>query len=647
MRISIIMPMLNAEAYVAQTIRSALNQSRPPHEILVIDNGSTDRSAEVARSFGEPVRVLHEPVAGASSARLTGVAAARGDALMFLDADDLIGPTVLEELAAVLIARPGSVACCPWRRYELVDGAWRTRPASCAPRGPGQDPLAAWLSGWYHPPCSILWSVEAYQASGGWDPAINVDDDGDLMMRALAAGVRLGRTEGGTAYYRRLPGEAVSLSGQRLTSKGMRSRLTVIEKVERKLAENGRAGQFHLPLKTAFRNIATDAEGRDPDLFRRAMEGVRRNVPWLREYITDWLGRARWLLPSRRDRNVFRSSARPAPLPNLPSPSVGRPLVSVIIPTYNRAELTAAALDSLLAQSYDRFEILIVDDASTDETAAVMAARTDPRIRYIRQPQNRGVAAARNRGIGEASGSLIAFLDSDDEWLPYKLESQIDLVQKRSDAVGLFYTGAVERWEHGDESWIPEARGDVHVRMLHTNVLHVTTSSALVRREVFDTVGLFDEALTANEDHDLWTRIAAFFQFDFVPEPLIVYAHHETSHSSGEPERRSRNFAANMQARLAFLDLHGAEAKRAGVKHLYHLDCARRHLEAPYGRAGQARAHLAKAVIGRPGETRLLFWLLFSLLPSPLRSSVAPRLKRLRTRIPARLWFGAGSSDHG
>lgn len=287
MRVSVIIPVRDGEAFLGQTIRSALNQSLPPAEVLVVDNGSTDRTVEIAASFGKPVQVLHEPAAGACSARNTGAAAATGEALMFLDADDLIGPTVLEELANVLAAWPGSVACCPWRRYELANGCWRVRPASCKPRRRGQDPLSAWLTGWYHPPCSVLWSAEAYRRSGGWDPAIRMDQDGDIMMRALAAGVPLELTAGGTAYYRRLPDGAISLSGRRLTPEGLRSRLEVIEGVERTLTEHGSASRFRLPLRAAFQNIRTDAAGQVPDVARRADAGARRNKPRILDFIVD------------------------------------------------------------------------------------------------------------------------------------------------------------------------------------------------------------------------------------------------------------------------------------------------------------------------------------------------------------------------
>ncbi|OBX17627.1 hypothetical protein A9995_15380 [Erythrobacter sp. QSSC1-22B] len=303
--------------------------------------------------------------------------------------------------------------------------------------------------------------------------------------------------------------------------------------------------------------------------------------------------------------------------------------------------LTGGALDSVLKQDYLNFEVLVVDDASTDDTSAVIAVRDDARVRYLKQQTNQGVAAARNRGIAEAKGALIAFLDSDDQWVPEKLSRQVELARRRPDLVGLFYTGAVERWQDGDSVWLPTVRGRALSHLLHRNVLHVTTSSTLIRREVFEVVGFFDERTPANEDHDMWTRIATFFEIDYVDEPLIIYSH--AALGMGGEDRRSQNFAANMQARLDFLTFHGAEAKRFKVRHLFHLDCARRHLESPHGQIKQARMHLAKAVIDCPRQPRLGLWLSFSLLPGFIRKHLTSPLQRLKTHLPSRLWMGRSS----
>ncbi|MFW5881331.1 MAG: glycosyltransferase family 2 protein, partial [Roseicyclus sp.] len=277
---SVVIPVLDGEAFLAQAIRSALNQSLPPHEILVADNGSRDGSVAIAGSFGAPVRVMGVPRPGAAAARAAAAAQTEGDALMFLDADDLVAPDTLAHLAAALDGHRAAMACCPWRRYERVGACWRARPASCAPRRPGQDDLAAWLTGWYHPPCSMLWTRDAYEAAGGWDPEARMNQDGDLVMRALVAGVPLLRARGGLGYYRRLPDGGVSLSGKGRTARGLEGRLDVLEKIEARLGETGGLRRYGPPLSEAFGEIAAAAAGAGAGAGRaleRARAGMARN----------------------------------------------------------------------------------------------------------------------------------------------------------------------------------------------------------------------------------------------------------------------------------------------------------------------------------------------------------------------------------
>jgi len=632
-----VVPVLDAEAYLAQTLRSALNQTMPPAEIIVVDNGSRDASFEIARGFGGIVRTIEATEGGAAAARNAGADLASGDALMFLDADDLLGPTALEELSAALRERPGSVACCPWMRYELVDGCWVAAPASCAIRRPGQDDLAAWLTGWYHPPCAVLWSRSAFEATGGWDPEGGVNDDGDLMMRAFVSGIPLVRTSGGTAYYRRLPGDAVSLSGRRRTRAGLESRLRVLDRLAERLTQSGGVSRYRAPLAEAYADILQDCGDDVPDIAARAQAAARSRGGFgrLRRAFRD-LGRAkeRHLAGQR----ILPPAARPKPARDLVQVDEVPPLISVIIPTYNRAGLLKRAVESVLEQSYDNFELLVVDDGSTDETADFVTGLDDPRLRYLRQPRNMGVAAARNRGMREARGSLIAFLDSDDAWTRAKLERQVELIRRRPAKVGLFYTGlTVGDDDNSNSVWLPTARGDVWQAMLHANVIHFATPSVVIRREVIETIGYFDENLPANEDYGYWTRLSRFFEIDFVPAPLITVG-------SDADERRSLNFKSNMSARKLYMQRYGDDALRAGVRHLSFLDSARRHLESPDGSAREARWLLAKALRDRPGEPRLYMWLAFAMIPGKPRSQLAPRLKALRTLLPRRLWFGTGNA---
>ena len=204
--------------------------------------------------------------------------------------------------------------------------------------------------------------------------------------------------------------------------------------------------------------------------------------------------------------------------------------ISVVIPTHNRARLLGRALDSVLKQTRPPAEVIVVDDGSTDATEALMRRRF-PNCRYLRQ-ENRGVSSARNRGIEAAAGEWIAFLDSDDAWLPGKLEAQ----QRALDGGGLRLCHTEEIWIRGGRRVNPmkkhaKAGGRIFRRCLP--LCAISPSSVLIHRSLFDEVGLFDETLPACEDYDLWLRICAFHPVAYVERPQITKY-------GGHPDQLSR-----------------------------------------------------------------------------------------------------------
>lgn len=205
------------------------------------------------------------------------------------------------------------------------------------------------------------------------------------------------------------------------------------------------------------------------------------------------------------------------------------PKVSVVVSTHNRAELLHAAIASVLSQSFQDFEILVVDDHSQDHTAQVVQRFRDGRIKYLRHETRRGGAAARNTGIQNSAGEYIAFLDDDDEWLPEKLETQVALFESSPPEVGCIYTGylVIDR-ASGNILGRKTAskRGDLSSALLSGNCLG-GTSSVLVRIECFNAVGLFDEALPSFQDYDLWIRLSQKFHFDCISRPLLKYYVHD------------------------------------------------------------------------------------------------------------------------
>ena len=196
------------------------------------------------------------------------------------------------------------------------------------------------------------------------------------------------------------------------------------------------------------------------------------------------------------------------------------PLVSVIIPTFNRAWAVGSAIDSVLAQNYPNFELIVVDDGSIDHTPALLSVYKDA-VLPIYQP-NKGVSAARNRGIAAAAGDLIAFLDSDDYWLKGKLSEQVAFFQSHPDAV---ICQTEEIWIRNGRRVNPRRRhqkpsGDIFMPSLALCL--VSPSAVMVKRALFAEIGGFDERLPACEDYDLWLRVSARYPVHLIDKPLIV-----------------------------------------------------------------------------------------------------------------------------
>jgi glycosyltransferase involved in cell wall biosynthesis len=194
-----------------------------------------------------------------------------------------------------------------------------------------------------------------------------------------------------------------------------------------------------------------------------------------------------------------------------------QPLVSIIITTYNRSSFLAEALASVLAQDYAQKEVIVVDDGSTDGSEAVVRGLP---VRY-EWKQNGGISSARNRGIAMAAGDYLAFLDVDDLWSGKKLSTQ--MAWMRNGEYPISYTDEV--WVRNGRHLNQKKRHRKYSGLIYDHCLPlciISPSSAVIRRDVFETVGLFDESLPVCEDYDMWLRIACRYPILFVPCPLIT-----------------------------------------------------------------------------------------------------------------------------
>lgn len=204
------------------------------------------------------------------------------------------------------------------------------------------------------------------------------------------------------------------------------------------------------------------------------------------------------------------------------------PSVSVIIPTFNRGRFIGGAVRSVLAQTYGDLEVVVVDDGSTDDTRAVIESIADPRLRYIHQG-NQGRSHARNVALGVARGRYITFLDSDDLYLPGKVEIQVRYLEAHP-GTGMVYTSAYcidgegNRLDHVYEATVS---GKIYEDIAFFTPVTITLPTVMARREVFETVGGFDERMHRFEDTDMWRRIAKSYVIDAMPEPTCLLRTHD------------------------------------------------------------------------------------------------------------------------
>ncbi len=194
---------------------------------------------------------------------------------------------------------------------------------------------------------------------------------------------------------------------------------------------------------------------------------------------------------------------------------------SVIIPTYNREQFLRKAVDSVLAQTFRDLELIIVDDGSTDGTRRLLSSYGDIRISCLYQP-NSGVSKARNKGLEKSGGRFIAFLDSDDHWAPEKLQKTHEYIN-RFPAINIFHTEEV--WYRqgkllGQKKKHEKPTGHVYEKALPLCCISIST--AVIKRDVFDTVGRFDEDLEACEDYDFWLRATSRYDVKLIPEYLTI-----------------------------------------------------------------------------------------------------------------------------
>jgi len=310
--------------------------------------------------------------------------------------------------------------------------------------------------------------------------------------------------------------------------------------------------------------------------------------------------------------------------------------VSVILPTYNRPFFVAAAIQSVLNQSLQDFELIVVDDASMDSTREIVNQFKDKRIKYIRHEINKGEAASRNTGILNSTGEYIALLDDDDEWFPDKLKVQVDCLQKRYDDVGCIYCGLI--FVHRTDNRIlrqivPNKKGNIYKEMVSKNVID-SPSSVVIKRQCFEKVGLFDEDLPYFVDYDFFLRVSKFFSFDYIERPLLIYYVHE-GQLSNDVDVIKKGLEA-LQKKYSQANGFGISFQKIYSRFYFQmafLYCERNDFT-------KGREALKKAMLSNPLNYKIYFQLLFTLFGyknyTKLRRMASRLLQTLKRRLIAK-----------
>lgn len=197
------------------------------------------------------------------------------------------------------------------------------------------------------------------------------------------------------------------------------------------------------------------------------------------------------------------------------------PKISIVIPTHNSSKTIYNCLHSILLQDYKEYDIIVVDDGSEDDTTNIVKSFNHAHLTVIEQ-ENKGVSAARNAGIRKASGDLIAFLDSDDFWLPNKLSRQVEILNN-NETLGLVATGAI--YSKDKINYLMSNKnieGDIFDTLLNGNI--IITSSVLVKKIIIEEIGFFNEKIYLGEDWEMWLRIASRNKIKLISQPYLIYS---------------------------------------------------------------------------------------------------------------------------
>lgn len=514
-QISVIIPLYNGARFIERALESVARQSRAAHELIVIDDGSTDGGAAIVERFAKSyaLTLLRQSNAGQSAARNRGIASSSGTLIALLDQDDVWYPDHLAELAQPFaIDQPVPLGWVYSNLDEIDERGCliKRRILDAAhPIHPKTDLLVCLRQDMFVLPSASLISREAFNAVGGFDERLSGYEDDDLFLRFFSAGYQNIYIDRPLSQWRIYPNSS-SYSPRMAKSRMVFARKLISSFPDDSAREHYYARDLIAPR--FVRHAVIEARAALSSCDEKRINHCFDDLRYLETFLYD---------------NVITNSLR------------REPLITAVIPLYNGQEFIEAALASIFAQNRKPDEIIIVDDGSTDAGPEIVVQLAETNAVRLLRKQNGGQSSARNFGVEHAHGDLIAFLDQDDMWYPDHLAELIKpYLANQSVEVGWSYSNVDEVNQEGSvisRGFLDTLAARHPKRSIFACLaqdMFVLPSASLISRRAFEKAGGFDERLSGYEDDDLFLRMFhAGFDNVYLPQSLSKWRIYATSSS--------------------------------------------------------------------------------------------------------------------
>ncbi|UTF49342.1 glycosyltransferase [Desulfomicrobium sp. ZS1] len=542
--ISICIPTYNRDKYIKESIESALAQNYNKFEIVIVDDGSTDNTENIVRSIeSDKVRYVKKEHSNAPDTRNICIQEAQGEFILWLDSDDHLAANLLTRFQELLADFPDIDVCYGDVQPFGDTGTFVNKTIRYADYYKKNNELLAELvTGNKIPNPGTFIRKNLFLKTGLYDTKFRRAHDYEFWTRASETALfkHIGmisinwrwhddnmsseNKSYDTSFESRilqrliekhpLPNLFPTLEWNNQTSAVMLARGELARMFFHWKDCNQAAQQLERALETLGLNISASKHGANKlEFFSQCYQRLFQATG--NEYFRGLANLIAHMRATTAKRQTVISRTR----------SNSRPMVSVIIPTYNRPEQLVAAIQSVLAQTFSDFEILVVDDCGVDVSKVVQKIN-DWRISYIRHETNKGLAATRNTALRSANGKYIAYLDDDDEYYPYHLETLLQTLE--SSRAKVAYTDAEKCIYESKNNkinfktkFVEHSEEFDRIRLLVQNYIPVLC--LMHEKSCLDEVGLFDEAMSVHEDWDLWIRLAHKYPFKHIKKITCGY----------------------------------------------------------------------------------------------------------------------------